>query len=410
MRKWRSWLNISDTWLLFVAILLAVAPERNYDVDILIPIIGAFQIIEPRLKVFQSRSGQIASLTIKLVLCYLLVGFSHAYESVYNQIFLIPIVSAATTFEITGVIVTTLTVALAYFSFLLPVLRDYNVYPLMPGEVSEVSIRVCFFAILAFVVYYQALAKRRQIRRTEETAEQLAESNRNLREAQVSLRRSERLAALGQLTAGLAHELRNPLGTIRASAEMLTKESVQEKPEVRSEMAGYIVSEVSRMNGLITSFLNFARPLQIQPDEADLNLVAEDVLKQQADLAKQRDVRVGVEKPENGCRFLFDKDLMAVALGNLVQNAIQASPAGKEVKVKIERDEKEAKIRVTDHGCGILPQNLESIFNPFFTTKPQGVGLGLPIVAKIVDEHHGRIAVSSDENEGTQFEIVLPLT
>jgi signal transduction histidine kinase len=217
------------------------------------------------------------------------------------------------------------------------------------------------------------------------------------------------LAALGQLTAGLAHELRNPLGTIKAAAEMLTKETLEQRPEVREEMAGYIGSEVNRMNNLISSFLNFARPLQIHPAEADLNAVVDDVVRQQAELAKQRQVRVVAGKPAGGCRFSFDKDLLTVALANLVQNAIQASPAGTEVDVLIERSSHEVKLRVTDQGVGIPPQNLESIFNPFFTTKQQGVGLGLPIVAKIIDEHQGRIDVSSEENKGAKFEIVLPL-
>jgi len=405
MTRLRKFLKVSDSWLLFVVLLLACAPEPNYDADIILPVIGAFLIAEPRLKVFQSRNGQILSLAIKLVLSYLLVGFTHASESYYYQIFLIPVVSAATSFGLVGVLSVTVIAGLAYFSLLLPFIRDYERFPLQPDEVSVMSLRVVFFAIVAVLVYEQARAKRLQIVRAEETSAKLAESNRNLQEAQVSLRRSERLAALGQLTAGLAHELRNPLGTIKASAEMLTK---QQKPEIQAEMSEYIGSEVNRMNGLITSFLNFARPLQTHPAEADLNAVVDDVMRQQAELAKQRQVYVLAEKPGASCRFSFDRDLLTVALTNLVQNAIQASEAGKAVTLRIERAAQEVKIWVTDQGVGIPAQNLESIFNPFFTTKPEGVGLGLPIVAKIIDEHQGRIDVRSEEHKGTTFEVVLP--
>jgi signal transduction histidine kinase len=106
---------------------------------------------------------------------------------------------------------------------------------------------------------------------------------------------------------------------------------------------------------------------------------------------------------------VFDPDLLTVALSNLVQNAIQASAAGQEVEMRMEQSVGEVKIWVTDQGHGVPAQHLESIFNPFFTTKPQGVGLGLPIVAKIVDEHQGRIHVFSEEGKGTKFEIVLPI-
>ena len=409
MKRLRGFFKAGDiAWIILVAILLAIAPERNYDAYVLLPLIGAYQIVEPRLKIFRSQRGEVISVTLKLLLAYLLVGWTHAAESYYYQIFLIPVVSAATTFEFVGVIVVTAIAGLSYFSFLL--IFDYAHYQLPPDQVSLMSLRVAFFAIVAFLVYDQARAKRLQMARTEEAAAQLAESNRSLRETQVSLRRSERLAALGQLTAGLAHELRNPLGTIKASAEMLTKQNVQQKPEVQAEMAEYIGSEVNRMNSLITSFLNFARPLQIHPAEADLDAVVDDVLRQQAELAKQREVRVSVKKPSDGCRFTFDADLLAVALTNLLQNAIQASAAGQEVEIRIERRAAEVKVWVSDQGTGIPAQHLESIFNPFFTTKPQGVGLGLPIVAKIVDEHQGRIEVKSEVGKGTAFEVVLPVS
>jgi two-component system, NtrC family, sensor histidine kinase HydH len=395
-------------WLLFVIILIATAPETNYDALILLPVIGAFQIAEPRLKLFSSRRGQIISIVLKLVLSYLLIGFTHGIDSYYYAIFLIPVVSAATILELPGVILVTAIAGLAYFSFLLPIFFDYRSFNLPPDHISIMSLRASFYAIVAFLVYQQANAKRQEMKRTQEAAERLAESNRNLRHAQVSLRRSERLAALGQLTAGLAHELRNPLGTIKASAEMLTKDSTKTRPEVMSEMTGYIVSEVDRVNGLIASFLDFAMPLTIRPITADLHLVIDDVARQQSDLARRRSVEISVHMTDGPLPFVFDPDLLKSAISNLVQNAIEASGPGKGIEIRAESRDQNVMIFVSDHGEGIQPVHLESIFNPFFTTKPHGTGLGLAIVSKIIDEHQGRINVFSEAGTGTTFEITLP--
>jgi two-component system sensor histidine kinase HydH len=395
-------------WLLFVIILITTAPEPNYDALILLPIIGSFQIVEPRLKLFASRRGQITSITLKLVLSYLLIGFTHTIDSYYYPIFLIPVVSAATILELPGVILVTALACLAYFSFLLPIFFDYSKFYLPPNQISIMSLRASFYAIVAFLVYQQAKAKRDEMKRTEEAAERLAESNKNLLEAQASLRRSERLAALGQLTAGLAHELRNPLGTIKASAEMLTRDSTKGRPEVMSEMTGYIVSEVDRVNGLIASFLDFAKPLQIRAVTADLRSTIEDVIRQQTDLARRRDVEISVRIPDAPLSFVFDPDLLTLAISNLVQNALEASAPGQSIEIRAESRRENIMIFVSDHGEGIQPQHLENIFNPFFTTKPHGTGLGLAIVSKIIDEHQGRITVFSQAGAGTTFEITLP--
>ncbi|HEY7306712.1 MAG TPA: ATP-binding protein [Bryobacteraceae bacterium] len=393
-------------WLLFVAILITTAPETNYNASILLPLIGAFQIIEPRLKLFTSRRGQMASIVLKLVLSYLLVGWSHGIESYYYAIFLIPVVSAATIFDLTGVIAVTGIACLAYYSFLLPIFFDYSQLP--PDQIRLMSVRVSFYAIVAFLVYEQAKAKRDEMKRTQEAAERLAESNKSLRQVQASLRRSERLAALGQLTAGLAHELRNPLGTIKASAEMLMKETVKSRPEVMAEMAGYIGSEVDRMSGLVSSFLDFARPLQAHPVVAELEPVVEEVVGQQSEVAARNGISIRIEMNEKPLTFEFDPDLLKVALSNLLQNAIQASGENQSISIKAAESNGNVKIFITDHGPGIQKEHLETIFNPFFTTKSQGIGLGLPIVSKIVDEHHGRINVFSEVGKGTTFEIALP--
>ena len=405
----RKFLQAQDfAWLLFVAALIATTPETNYDATILIIVIGAFQVMEPRLRLFSSRRGQITSIVLKMVLSYLLVGYTHGIESYYYLIFLIPLIPAATLFELPGVTLMTAIAALSYFSFLLPIFIDWSTYPLGPGQISLMCLRVSFYAIVAFVVHEQATAKREEMKRTEEAAERLAESNRSLRLAEASLRRSERLAALGQLTAGLAHELRNPLGTIKASAEMLTKDFTKQRPEVMSEMAGYIGSEVDRMNGLVASFLDFARPLQMHPAAADLRATLDEVVRQQADFARSRNISLYVRVNEPALSFTFDPDLLKLAVSNLVQNAIQASAPGQNVEIRAENGSQNVLIFVSDHGAGIQPEHLENIFNPFFTTRPQGVGLGLAIVSKIVDEHHGKIRVFSEPGSGTTFEMALP--
>ena len=402
-----SFLHVQDVaWLLFVGVLFATLPEVNYDAYILLPLIGLFQILEPRLQLFASRRGQIASIAIKLALSYLLVGYTHAADSYYNAVFLIPLVSAATIFELPGVIIVTAVACLAYFSFLLPVF--VNLSEVSPDLIALMSVRAAFYAIVAFVVYTQAKAKRDEMARTQEAADRLAESNKNLRLAEASLRRSERLAALGQLTAGLAHELRNPLGTIKASAELLSRETARNRPDVMSEMAGYIVTEVDRMNGLISSFLDFAKPLQIRPVRGELRPVIEDVVRQQNELAASRQVQISAHLADDTLSFVFDPDLLRLTLGNLVQNAIQASSGGQEVELRADTEGDLVRIFVRDRGEGIQPEHLESIFNPFFTTKQGGIGLGLAIVSKIIDEHHGRIHVFSQPGAGTTFEVTLP--
>ncbi len=401
-----DWFRVQDfAWLIFIVALIAFTPETNYNLLILLVLLGAFQIAEPRVPFFSSKRGQSVSITLKLILCYLLVGYTHGITSPLDAIFLIPVVFAAATFEWAGVVAVTLIACFAYYSFLLPTFVGTFVLP--PDFISLVSLRVSFYAIVAFLVFEQAKAKRNQMERTEEAAARLSESNRNLRKAEVSLRRSERLAALGQLTAGLAHELRNPLGTIRASAEMLGKQSARNRPELMAEMADYIRTEADRMSGLIASFLDFARPLQIRPVTADLSTVLQQVFREQSHLAEERRVKLKIDNDAGSLPFAFDPDLLRLAISNLLQNAIQASSSGQSVTVAVLPSPDTITIQVRDHGSGIAPDHLENIFNPFFTTKPSGVGLGLAIVAKIVDEHGGRIRVQSD-GSGTVFEIVLP--
>jgi two-component system, NtrC family, sensor histidine kinase HydH len=244
--------------------------------------------------------------------------------------------------------------------------------------------------------------------RTQEAIDRLTEANRNLRRAEASLRRSERLAALGQLTAGLAHELRNPLGTIKASAELLEKPVTQSNPAVMQELTGYITSEVDRTNSLISRFLDFARPLRLHAKAADLCETVSQTIAQMRPRAEARDIRLETAIPEYPVEFSFDSDLLAIALTNLIHNAIEASSPGSVVLVAVEPRGGGIHLSVSDQGTGIASEHLESIFNPFFTTRTDGTGLGLAIVTKIVDEHNGKITVQSTPGAGTTFDLFLP--
>jgi signal transduction histidine kinase len=285
---------------------------------------------------------------------------------------------------------------------------DWNRWTLEAPEQRELALRVIFLAVAGNLTNVLADALRRQYAKTKAVAEQLADANRHLGEAEEAVRRSDRLAALGQLAAGLAHELRNPLGTIRASAEMLTR-SVAAENDVAREVAGFIASEVDRTNSLVTRFLDFVRPLELRPAPADLAQVLDRSVAMVEREAAAREVTVYKNYSPDIPPFSLDAELMERVFYNLLANAAQATAPGGAVTVKTRPVAGNAEISVIDRGEGIEPKLMDTIFNPFFTTKPEGVGLGLAICSKIVDQHGGKIAVESERGKGSVFRVYLPM-
>jgi signal transduction histidine kinase len=272
----------------------------------------------------------------------------------------------------------------------------------------ELALRVIFLAVAGNLTNMLAEALRLQFAKTKAVAEQLAEANRNLQEAEEAVRRADRLAALGQLAAGLAHELRNPLGTIRASAEMLSR-NVAAENDVAREMAGFISSEVDRSNSLVTRFLDFVRPLQLRLTPADLAQVLDRAVAMVEREAASRQITVYKNYSPGIPPFPLDAELMERVFHNLLLNAAQATDPGGAITVKTRVADENAEISVIDRGHGIDPALISTIFNPFFTTKPDGVGLGLAIVSKIVEQHGGKIAVESEPGNGSVFRVYLPM-
>jgi signal transduction histidine kinase len=317
----------------------------------------------------------------------------------------LPILSAATTYGAFGTSLVTLLACTAYLIFL-PVAQARG-YRFELDDIQNIMLRVLFLPLVAYLTYGLAKSNRTEARRAHASAEQLARANERLLEAEASVRRSERLAALGQLSAGLAHELRNPLSTIRTSAEMLTKR-LDGANAVARELAGYIASEVDRTNLLVTRFLEFARPLQLRLSEVDLHSLLDEAIVnfQKQDPARRLTIHRAYDPSLPTIQG--DATLLERVFFNLIQNAADASAADGVVTVKTRALGSSLEVAVIDRGSGILPAHREQIFNPFFTTKPSGVGLGLPIAAKIVDEHGGRLAVQSEPNQGSAFVVQLP--
>ncbi|MCW5976449.1 MAG: hypothetical protein KIT09_00150 [Bryobacteraceae bacterium] len=389
-------------WLVLFAALAAVSPTLSKIEVALLSCLALIQVLEPRVGYFETRRGQVVSILLKLGLAYLLMGFSFGVQSSYYLILMMPVVSAATTFGALGAALTTLAACASYLSFLAFVdwERQYVDY-------RELGLRVLFLAMLGFLTHMLGEANRAQARRYQTVAEQLSEANRNLRQAEAAVRRSERLAALGQLTAGLAHELRNPLGTMKASAEVLQMKVTAEN-DVARELAGFIGAEVDRVNSLITRFLDFARPLKLERRETELTEVVDRAVARLENHRPLFDVAVYKNYSPDIKPFPLDAELMTIVMYNLLENAAQASPSGGAITVKTRPVEGGVEVAVIDRGAGIAEKDRESIFNPFFTTKPTGIGLGLAIVAKIVHEHRGRLAVESEAGQGSVFRVLLP--
>lgn len=384
--------------------LVIFGPDRNAYTITFLCTLGLFQVLEPKLPL-ASTKGSITSYIVKLVLCCLLIGQTDGIASSYYWVLFLPVISAATSLGLLGTFITGLVACGAYLSFWLRLRPDQFI---APDQIQELVLRVAIMVLSGFLAHQLAEATRIEARKHQEAAEQLAKANQQLREAEATVRRTERLAALGQLSAGLAHEIRNPLSTIKTSAEMLAR-NVPSDNALAHEMAGFISSEVDRTNALVTRFLDFARPLAVRVEKTDLAQLIDRAVVELEKHSPPLDVSIYKNYAPDIPPFLLDGQLMERVMYNLLLNAAQASPPQGTVTVKTRQFNETVEIDVIDRGPGIEPKHLESIFNPFFTTKPSGVGLGLAIVSKIVDEHGGKITVESEPGEGSVFRVYLPL-
>jgi two-component system sensor histidine kinase HydH len=230
-----------------------------------------------------------------------------------------------------------------------------------------------------------------------------------VRRLQAEIRRKEKLAAIGGLAAGVAHEIRNPLSSIKGIASYY-KSKFKEGSEDR-EMAGVMIEEVDRLSRVISELLEFARPPMLKPQ----TMLVNDLLAHSVRLVQQEAAAKNVDVQLNPCPDSVtadvDPDRFTQCLLNLYLNALQAMENGGRLTIAgFIGDGGTVRIDIKDNGAGIPADDLNKIFDPYFTTKAKGTGLGLAIVHKIIEAHQGSVKVRSAPGQGSVFSIHLPLT
>jgi two-component system sensor histidine kinase HydH len=233
---------------------------------------------------------------------------------------------------------------------------------------------------------------------------------KEVRDLEAEVLQRERLSAMGNLAATVAHEVRNPLNAISMGLQRLKTEfRPTEDEDEYSHLTQLMLAEVHRLNSIVEQFLSLARPLEIKPEELRL----QDILKELAALeegdAKQSKTQIRVVVPPDLPLLKADREYLRQTLLNLILNGLQAMPDGGTLTLEAKKSNGNLLITVRDTGVGIPQKNLPRIFEPYFTTKAKGSGLGLAIARRIVEAHGGTIAVSSEAGQGCRFRISLPI-
>lgn len=329
-------------------------------------------------------------------------------HDVYRRLYYVPIVLGGVWFALRGGIVTAILASLLYMPHVL-FHWQHN-----PTIALEQYLEIVLYNVIGCLTGFLSQRERQQKLRYQTAAETLEGSYLKLREQadqiieiEEQLRRADRLSALGELSAGMAHEIRNPLGSIKGTAEILRDGVSPDDPKL--EFADILIKEVDRLNKVLEDFLRFAKPEPVEHGRFSPAEVVHEVL----ELTRQQAVSSRVEVQtdlEEGLEIPGRAEQIKQALLNLVLNALQAMPDGGILKVSCKMKAQELWINVSDNGPGIPTEIRERIFNPFVTTRDSGTGLGLAITQRIVQGHDGHISLCSSPEQGASFTICLPLS
>ncbi|MBW2036129.1 MAG: ATP-binding protein [Deltaproteobacteria bacterium] len=226
------------------------------------------------------------------------------------------------------------------------------------------------------------------------------------------LRQAERLSALGQLGAGVAHEIRNPLNAIGMASQRLQAEYLPADTKEREEfsrLTGIVRDEVRRLNGIIEEFLTFSRSRRLKLRRSSITELLQKVVDIMKEEAESRQITINTRWGKSPAMVRMDADKVQQALLNIIKNAMESTSGAGKITVSVEPREKDQVIvNITDTGSGIAPEEIDRIFDPGYTTKEKGLGLGLPLAYEIIRAHGGEVRIQSNKGSGTTFEITLP--
>lgn len=324
------------------------------------------------------------------------------WHNIFQRLYYLPIVYAAVRFGWVGGLLAAL---LAGFCYIPHIFLDWHQYP---GYAFNQYAEIVLFFLVGAVTGFLADGQRKKQKELEKAAGQLAEANRELRDNFERMKRADRLAAIGNLSAGLAHEIRNPLASIEGSAGILGKGDLTE--EQHGEFLEIIKKECRRLNRLLGNLLDFARPPVPQRQSVILDPLLESVIRLVAHTASGKGIRIHKTVTPQDLTLNGDGEQLKQVILNLVLNAIQAMSDGGKILLNARMVISDLHIEVIDQGCGVAPEDLDSIFTPFFTTREKGTGLGLAVANQIVLQHGGMLEARSNPAGGMIFTIVIPQT
>ncbi|MGH9624329.1 MAG: ATP-binding protein [Bryobacteraceae bacterium] len=318
-----------------------------------------------------------------------------------QRLFYVPVVYAGLYFGWRAGLIAGILAGLAYLPQILETSRLHPSYSI--NQYAEVGL----FLIAGVVSGLLADRERRRKRVLQETNEQLSRVYGELQDNFERMKRAERLYALGQLSAGLAHEIRNPLAGIEGAAAILLRERPSENRRI--EFLQIIQKECRRLNRLLTNFLAFAKPRPPALAMVPVEQVLDGVIVLAGHAIRGSTIRLRKEIAPDLTELECDSEQLIQILLNLTINAIQAMPEGGEILLSAQRQNGNAVIAVRDQGGGIGEADLEKIFDPFFTTKETGTGLGLPVAYQIAVAQGGLLHVEKNPDKGMTFSLRLPL-
>ncbi|MEZ5360127.1 MAG: ATP-binding protein [Candidatus Zixiibacteriota bacterium] len=333
--------------------------------------------------------GAITALTLGIhygIILEPIFGDSHWIHAIHGRFCYIPIVIAAIWFGIRGGLYVATTISVLVMPLIFGSdLGEHN----FAGEMVEILFYFAIAGLTGGLVERELLARKKQ------------------EDMRLQLERSKQLSRVGQIAAGVAHEIKNPLASIKGAIEIINDDQTSDRE--RAEFNSILIKEVKRMDATITEFLAFARPRETRKTRIDLSETIRRSVKQIEAHANREGISVFSDIC-NGSNISGDEEKIHEMTLNILLNSVQVSPRGSTIRVTMEEtSDKYASIRFEDCGPGIEDKNIDKVFDPFFTTKSSGTGLGLAIVKSIVDAHDGKITIKSKKDLGTTVEVLLPL-